>query len=527
MNSKLFEVVNMTGEQRDAYLARMKAVATPEDYLITEGICHAILELISLIEQKSMKIDKLRHLMFGPSTEKTPREKPAPATPAAPEAKPKRKGHGRTRAGAYTGATWVPVPHDHLKTGDSCPLCPGGRVRMQKSRALLLRITGSPPISATGYSLERLRCDTCGKVFTARTPPEAGTEKYAPSVGVTVALLRYGSGMPHYRLASLQKSMGVPLPQSTQWEVMKPLAEQARPIMEELISLAANASLIHQDDTSMRILELRRSGSATATEMDPKRTGTFTTNLQADVQSRQVPLYFTGWQHAGENLGDLLRRRDPTLEPPIQMCDALSRNMNHGFETVLAHCLAHARREFVTVADKFPAQSQHVLKSIGTVYHVDAQARDVKMDPGQRLIHHQTHSQPVMEQLKLWMNEQFDTRQAEPNSGLGHALTYMLKHWQPLTLFLRMEGAPIDNNAAERGLKMAIVHRKNSLSYKTLNGARTGDLFMSLIQTCRLNGINPFEYLMAITSNADAVKLLPQAWLPWNYPKPASKPDSS
>jgi transposase len=116
-------------------------------------------------------------------------------------------------------------------------------------------------------------------VFTAPTPPQAGTEKYAPSVGVTAALLRYGSGMPHYRLARLQQSLGVPLPESTQWEVMKPLFEQAQPIFEQMIAQAANSPLIHQDDTTMRILDLRRPGSATAAQMDPQRKGTFTSNL--------------------------------------------------------------------------------------------------------------------------------------------------------------------------------------------------------------------------------------------------------
>jgi transposase len=110
---------------------------------------------------------------------------------------------------------------------------------------------------------------------------------------------------------------------------------------------------------------------------------------------------------------------------------------------------------------------------------------------------------------------------------LGQAIAYMLKHWEPLTLFLRKAGAPLDNNRCEQALKMAILHRKNSLSCKTLNGARTGDLFMSLIHTCRLNGINPFEYLLAIATHADAVKLVPQAWLPWNYPKSGTTDDTS
>ena len=149
------------------------------------------------------------------------------------------------------------------------------------------------------------------------------------------------------------------------------------------------------------------------------------------------------------------------------------------------------------------------------------------MTPEQRLAHHQTYSQPVMEQLQIWLREQIDQKQVEPNSGLGQAIGYMRRHWQKLTLFLRQPGAPLDNTACERALKMAILHRKNSLSYKTLKGARTGDLFMALINTCRLNGINPFDYLMAIATHPEQVKLLPKSWLPWNYPKSLVQADTS
>lgn len=524
-----FEEMTMTESEREAFLERMRSMANSEDYRRIEGMSYALPEIIALIEHDPMTMRKLRHLLFGAKTEKTDRVcPPATAASTAPVAtRAKHKGHGRTKAKDYTGARWVSIAHPQLKAGDSCPHCPQGSVRLQKSKARVLRIVGSPPISATGYAMERWRCDTCGEVFTAPVPPEAGTEKYAPSVGVTVALLRYGSGMPHYRLARLQKSLGVPLPESTQWEVMKPLCQQAQPIFEELITQAANSPLIHHDDTTMRILDLRRPGSATAAQMDPKRKGTFTSNLLAYVASHPVALYFTGWQHAGENLGEVLRRRSAHLEPPIQMCDALSRNMSLEFETILAHCLSHGRREFVTVAPSFPNECRHVLESLGQVYRVDAQAKEQEMNPEQRLLHHQSHSQPVMAQLKAWMHEQMDGKKVEPNSGLGQAIAYMLKHWEPLTLFLRKAGAPLDNNRCEQALKMAILHRKNSLSYKTLNGARTGDLFMSLIHTCRLNGINPFEYLLAVTTHAEAVKLVPQAWLPWNYPKSQSAPDTS
>jgi transposase len=265
----------LTEAERAAFLERVRPAVGAEDYRLIEGMSHALPELVDLIEQDPMTLRKLRRLLFGPKTEKTKQVCPPattpPVSPAA--AQPKRPGHGRTKARDYTGARWVQVPHPQLHTGSHCPHCPHGTVRQQKTPALILRIVGTPPISATAYQMERLRCDTCGEVFTAPTPPEAGTQKYAPSVGATVALLRYGSGMPHYRLAKLQQSLGVPLPASSQWELMQPLAQQAQPILEELITQAAQSPLIHHDDTTRRILDLRRPGSATAVQMAPQRKG--------------------------------------------------------------------------------------------------------------------------------------------------------------------------------------------------------------------------------------------------------------
>jgi transposase len=523
-----YEQFTMEEAQRTAFLERVRAQVSTEDYRIIEGLSLALPEVLALIEQDPMTLRKLRHTLFGPKTEKTQRVCPAPepSTPRPKAPRRKRKGHGRHKATDYTGARWIQVAHLRLKPGDRCRGCAKGTLRVQTRKALLLRIVGSPPIAATGYAMERLRCDGCGQVFTAPPPPEAGTQKYDPSVGVTVALLRYGSGMPHYRLARLQQSLGVPLPASTQWELMQPLAQAAQPIWEELIDQAANAPLIHHDDTKMRILDLRRPGSASAAQVDPQRKGTFTTNVLAEVQDHALALYFTGWQHAGENLARVLHRRAADLDPPIQMCDALSRNLSPKPNTILAHCLSHGRREIVSVVGKFPQEGRHVLESLGQVYHFDAQAMARSLSSEQRLLHHQTHSRPVMEELNTWMQRQFDDKRVEPNSGLGQAMGYLLKYWEPLTLFLRQPGAPLDNNKCERALKMAILHRKNSLSYKTLNGARTGDLFMSLIHTCRLNGINPFDYLLAIATHAQAVTLIPKAWLPWNYPRSSAPSDT-
>jgi len=236
----------------------------------------------------------------------------------------------------------------------------------------------------------------------------------------------------------------------------------------------------------------------------------------------KIALYFTGWKHAGENLADVLKQRARKSEAPIQMCDALARNSPKLVETLLANCLAHGRRQFTEVADSFPDECRYVLESLGAVYGFDAEAKERGLTAEERLTFHQTHSAPVMEDLHQWMEAQFAEHKTEPNSGLGKAISYLLRHWVKLTLFLRQAGAPLDNNVVERALKKAILHRKNALFYRTMNGARVGDLFMSLIHTCELNRVNPFDYLTALLRHPAEVAVRPAEWMPWNYRRDAA-----
>lgn len=122
-----------------------------------------------------------------------------------------------------------------------------------------------------------------------------------------------------------------------------------------------------------------------------------------------------------------------------------------------------------------------------------------------------------MEELRLWMADQLARKEVEPNSALGEAIGYMQKRWKPLTLFLREPGAPLENNIVERALKRAILHRKNALFYKTENGADAGDVFMTLVHTAELSGVNPFEYLSELLLNPREVADRADEWLPWNF----------
>lgn len=248
-----------------------------------------------------------------------------------------------------------------------------------------------------------------------------------------------------------------------------------------------------------------------------ERRGLFTSGFVSTSEGRRIALFFSGRRHAGENLADVLAHRAGDLPAPIQMCDALSRNLPAAFKTLLANCLAHGRRQFVDAAERFPDECRYVLESMGSVYKNDAIARERTLSPEERLAFHQTESGPIMEKLQAWCTRQFAERLVEPNSGLGAAISYLLRHWEKLTLFLREPGAPLDNNIVERALKRAIVHRKNSLFYKTMNGAHVGDIFMSLIYTCQLCGADPFDYLTELQGHAEGLGAGPENWMPWNY----------
>jgi hypothetical protein len=448
------------------------------------------------------------------SSEKTSAVLGETTTPASAEQvkKARSPGHGRRSAAEFTGASKVAVSHAALKHGDGCPACRAGKIYEQKPPATRVHIVGRPPLEATVFAMQRLRCNACGQIFTADLPPPAGADKYDHSAVAMLALLKYGAGTPFHRLERLQRQLGMLIPAATQWDLLAATTPRLQPAWEELIRQAAQGAVLHNDDTGMRILHLAR-------EPGDKRTGTFTSGIVSILGVHKIALFFTGWKHAGENLATVLKQRARELAAPVLMCDALSRNTPKvdGVKTLVANCLAHGRRQFVEVAENFPEECRYVLEILRAVYHNDALAREQNLSADARLHFHREHSRPLLTTLHDWIEKQFAEHRIEPNSGLGKAITYLLNHWRKLTLFLKHPGVPIDNNIVERALKKAILNRKNALFYKTLHGAKVGDLFMSLIHTCELNGINPFEYLTELLRHTDELRQKPSAWMPWNY----------
>jgi transposase len=429
-----------------------------------------------------------------------------------PEKKPPRKGgNGRTPREGYPAAIDRHLEHPDLKPGDLCPCGCGYRLYASPRSSPFRHFVGQVPIQVTFYYRQQLKSAGCDNVYTAPLPEGVGPSHYDATAVSIFILMRYGLGLPMYRQAAMLTYLGVPIAASTQFEVVAERFETFKPIGQELVRQAAQGEVAYLDDTGMTILK--------QTRINPERTGTFTTGIISTREAIQIALYFTGENHSGENMKRVLEHRSPDLPALIQMSDALSRNFSEleADEVIECSCLTHGRRNFVDIVKAFPEDCRHVLEAIGKVYAVDKQARDGGLDPPQRLALHQEQSKPVMDNLKIWMDEQFKQKKVEPNSPLGSAIKYMNNHWDKLTVFLRVAGAPLDNNTVERALKKVVLHRKNSLFYRTAKGAAVGDLYMSIIQTCQLNKVDPFDYLTKVQRNAPAVAANPSQWLPWTY----------
>src|SRR5919198_504334 len=478
------EDVKLSREDGEALIERIQASnLRSEDQGLLVKLIRVYFWLTLALQETKISLKRLRVALFGEG-----RKKPKPpggdgggmeaggeGTPAPPEPSPtssapqpsgaepeaeQRRGHGRWGAEAYAGADEVVCHHDTLAAGQPCPACSRGTLYPLPA-GVEVRVDGNALLSAVRYALERLRGSACGQVFTAPRPAEAGEEKYTVRARAVLVLSRYSLGVPFYRLEGFQALVGVPVADATQWDLVELVAE----------------------------------------------VGTWT-----------ICLYFAGRAHAGENLAKVLVLREPERGPPIVMSDALSVNTINDDEAIIrSHCLAHGRRKFTEIEEGFPAECQGVIDALDTVFEHEATTRAQGLTAAARLAYHPEHSGPIMAALKVYLEEQIRERLVEPNGSLGKGFQYLLNHWERLTQFLRVPGAPLDNNTVERALKLMIRQRRNSLFYASTHSAYVASILTSVIATCARAGINALAYLVALPEHRSELFRNPSAWLPWNY----------
>jgi transposase len=541
------EDVHLSREEGEALMERIERNAlSAEDRRILVKILTFYFWLLFALREAKLSLKRLKALVFG---EKPKKPKPpsaggmssggnasegggpvralhgvqAATGSASSKEKPRPPGHGRQGADVYRAVTRVECRHEALAEGERCPACGRGRL-YRLPPGIEMRLDGNALLSAVRYELEKLRCSACGQIFTASVPAAAGTEKYTARARAVLALARYYLGLPWYRLEGFQALVGVPVPDATQWDQGEIVGDCTHPIFKYLEKLAAQGEVIFQDDTPQRVLALieenrqaRAQAQAQGKAKVDERTGMQTTALIVQVGERRICLYYTGRRHAGENLERLLAQREPGRRNPLVMSDALSSNNAKEAGLIRCHCLAHGRRKFSELAEDFPTESAVVVDALKLVYDHDDEAREQQLSDQERLAYHQTYSGPVLTTLKTWLEQQTEQRLVEPNSSLGKAIAYLLDHWDTLTRVVKVAGAPLDNNVAERALKLCIRQRKNSLFYASEHSAYIASVLTSVIATCMQAGANALEYLVAVQEHRYEVFTNPSAWLPWNY----------
>lgn len=424
-------------------------------------------------------------------------------------------GHGKMPHTVYGEYKEIALSIDGFTPGDPCPVedCNGKLYVFEpKKPKILVRIVGQKMAEVRKFIVQRVRCNVCLHIVQAEIPPEVGNEKYDAAFKALIVLQKYYVAVPFYRQENFQKLMGFPLPDSTQWDLVEQVASPFYPIFNALVVYGANGELVYGDDTRVKIQEIIQEIKQNP---ETKRTGMFTSGFIIINSGHKIALFFNGTNHAGENLAGILANRSPAKPSIIQMCDALSCNIAKDIATIVCNCLSHGFRKFDELLDDVPTPCLTIMRLLSQVYDNDDQTKT--MDKEERLAYHQEHSKPTMELLSRYMQALFDEKLVEPNSDMGGALKYMQKHWHKLTRFLTVAGAPLCNNVVERGLKIAIRNRKNAMFYRTCYSAHVGGMHTSIIYTCELNGINPYDYLIAVQQNALAVFNKPRRWLPWNY----------
>ena len=506
------------------------------------GLLRTLLYLVAMLQDKKATILRLREMIFGRRSEKRKRadsekdededeEKTNEAGSAGndksndragaeknekseSEARPKRRGHGRNPASAYQGARKVYCRHPELMSGSPCPdpKCTGKVYRVSRPHGFI-QFTGQPVISATHYLQEIVRCLLCEKEYEAPLPEGVKPQKFDETADAAIAINKYVQASPFYRMSGLQQMCQIPLSESTLFSRCEVVAESLLPIYKQMERAAANAKIIYGDDTWLRILELMKENRARG---KGERVGIQTTGIVAQrADGVKIALYLNGRLHLGENAEKLLTGRSRELGPVIRMNDALAANWSGKEERIECCCLTHARRKFAELEKFYPQQCGYALDRIGEIYKNEAGAKG--MSDEERLAHHQKQSGPMMCELKQWMDQEVQEKRVEPNSSLGKAISYFQNNYEELTTFLRVPGAPINNNIAEQALKAPVMIRKNAYFYRTSYGARVGGIILSVLVTCRLNQTNIWNYLVSVLKKSAEVKRNPGAFLPWNY----------
>lgn len=443
-----------------------------------------------------------------PDAKKT---EPSPKNPAPRQ----RKGHGKKALDDYSQATHYDYPLENFSNKQACDECSGGKLYQEREKRII-RIVGSPNFNAQIHHIHQARCRQCGKTLKAKYPAAldqhiGGFDYLACAI---LVVFHYLGGVPFLRFEKFQHWLGTRISDSTFWDIINQVDDLLQRVFRsyEKESIITATSL-RFDDTGAYINSLKKLKS-------PERNGINASVFYVKCPAGNAILYYTGLHHAGEIMEKLLSLRPDNLPKLAVTTDAASKNFTYkgcDEKTINSVCNAHGYRRFKEDRDNHPEEYDYVKSVYQTVYEHDDYCKKHHLSPDARLAYHQEYSAPHMERLHNWITEKIKAGKFQLDSGLSDALGFFANQWQRLTEFLRTPGVPLDTNLVEQMVKIVILYRNNSRSYKNITGAEVGDRMMSLTQTVHHGGGSPISYLQWCLEHREQLILKPEDYTPLQY----------
>ena len=460
-----------------------------------------IRELAETLRQQNHLIAKLQHQLeqllrqrYGKKGEKvdpdqltlfahdvlTQTEPMAPATLAAetPATKPKSNGHGRKPLPA--SLTRKRIVHNVSMDERACPDCGDTRQPIgEEVREQLEYVPAS--LIVLQHVRPKYACRRCTAhvVIAARLPEPI--EKGLPGTGLLahVVTSKFADHLPLYRQQGIFKRHGVELTRSTLCDWTASCAGLLEPIVKAMIRRILASKVIGTDDTPVVVQDHAGKGSKTG-------------RLWAYLGDRDNP--FVVYDYTSDRNADGPERFLKDYHAGYLQSDAYAGyNGLHARGLIEVGCWAHARRKFHEARTSDPERSHAAIAWIGRLYGVEREAREEGWDDVKLLTARAERSRPLLESFGAWLEG--ESKKMLPKSPIGAAIAYARSNWIALNRYLESACLSIDNNAVENAIRPIALGRKNWLHLGSDRGGQTAATLMSLVQSCKRLGNEPFAYL--------------------------------
>jgi len=443
------------------------------------------LELKLLKEQ----LAAMQREIFSESSERTPREtKSGDDVPMKP-----RRGHGPT---SQPDLPVEEVTHTLDEEDRTCSIC--GEVLTEMGD----QVEESEEITVVGveykvlkHRRQKYRCRCNEQVMTAPGPAKhIPGGRYSVDFAVHVAEQKYLDHRPLERQVKAMSRAGLDTTSQTLWDQINVLARILEPTYRSLCKIVLESGVVFADETFWRNHENSNTSKWWTWCVASNEIATYRIlSSRSQKAAKKVLSGFEGIAMTdGYTAYQSLARSSPNLK--------------------LAHCWAHVRRKFLEAADFNQDLSEQAVELVNTLFEIEREVPragpDATEEEKQRILElrrrlRQEKSKPAVKELLEWAGKHDGA--VLPRSKLGKAISYMLKLWKGLTLFLEDPRVPLDNNAAERALRGVVVGRKNHYGSKSKRGTEVAALFYTLFETAKLSGIDdPGAYVALAAKRAIA-----------------------